>query len=269
MRSRSKIILYSLPLFYTYLTRLRTVLKLIQFFGGEFVSLTILVYFIQVWSGNATLDLLSYLHNSFNYSLIFVTFFTFYEIGYIVNDCIAIKKETFPTIRFVYCNYLKLLSFIKFITFLALSFLLLASNRINLTKYITYFGAMTLLIFLHNKFSCKDRWITYFWLSFLRISVIPIMVSSGKPLILTFLLVTPEVIRRVLRYIKIRYVMLSQDRRFSEFDFKILSLSVIVTLLILLIIFFDEFTYYLFIGALIYYSILLLGIFASIYVERK
>jgi|GEM_PF-2873755 len=250
-----------MPCMYMYITRLGTLFRFFQFFGGEILPMIIMTYLTL--KNGFVLALFDVEFAFFAVSSLFVyfVFFTLYEVGYVINDCVAIKYESRPTLRYNECDHWKYLVFSKVLFFIFLT--LLAGIIIHIDIYaIMFYGAVTLFVFiLHNELSVQDRAITYFWLQFMRLMVLPYaMVHNTCTLFIMILLVFPELFRRSVRYMRIKYLL--KDRKFSTFDLKASLISLFMVGILIC-----KFAFYL-IPALIFgYVIIVVGIVISIHLR--
>ncbi len=211
-----RFLLNSLPFVYTYNTRVKSLFRFAQFIGGEIIPIAILTYVI---SFNTVSLLISENFLKFlGFTLyIFLTFFTMYEIGYIINDCVSIKNESNPSIRFKESSkwYQIVIPKILFFGLLGLgaSFLF----KINLGLFLLYSLLVMSIFLIHNVIKSKNRIITYFWLELLRLMFLPSLVLyDSQSLMVALLLVSPELLRRSIRYMRLKFQ--SIDRKFSKFD---------------------------------------------------
>jgi len=226
-----RLILSSLPFMYTYITRLGTLFRFSQFFG-EMVPIMIMTYaLVNNYHLNAILAI------KFMYFVLFsvfmyITFFTLYEIGYIINDCVATKYESKPSMRYVDSIYWKYLvgSKLGFFTFLtALAWVIF---QIDIFLFVAY-GTLTMFLFLlHNRLPLQDRALSYFWLESMRLMMLPyIVIHDQSKILIMFVLIFPELFWRIIRYVRIKY--LSYDRKFSTFDLKVSLVSVFMVCIFL------------------------------------
>jgi len=247
-----------LPCMYMYFTRLGTPFRFFQFFGGELLPMIVMTYLSL---NNGSILALFNVEFAFFVSLslfVYFTFFTLYEIGYVINDCVTTKYESRPTLRYNKCDYWRYLVFSKILLFIFLTLFASVTFRVNIFA-IFFYAAVTLLIFMaHNGLSVQDRSVTYFWLQFMRLMILPYTVIHDiYALLIMILLVFPELFRRGVRYMRIKY--LSQDRKFSTFDLKA---SLISTFLVG--IFICKFAFHLVPALIIGYAIIIAGIIISI-----
>ena len=254
-----QVALSSLPFMYMYISRLGTLARFLQFFGGEIIPISIITYLLLNGSAISVLISTSFIYFILLALLAFFTFFTIYEIGYIVNDCVFAKRESNPTLRFKhteYWRYLVCLKLVFFVILVVIGYFFFNSRFLYLFPY----GALVLIIFLvHNKLAIEDRGVTYFWLEFTRLMVLPFLfIADLNGLLIGFLLLIPELIRRTIRYLKIKYV--SAQHNFTIFDLKSSLLSIAMVSLFLL-----EFKSEILLGFLLAYSIIIAGILLSIY----
>jgi len=246
------------PCMYMYITRLGKFFRFFQFLGGEILPIIIMTYLTFKNGFVPSLFNVEFAFFIASSLLVYLVFFTLYEVGYVINDCVAIKYEPNPTLRYNKCDYWKYLIFLKISLFIVLTLLVSTITHVNIYDIIFY-GTITLLIFiLHNKLPIQDRGVTYFWLEFMRLMILPYtIIHDTYKLIIMILLILPELFRRGVRYMRIKY--LSQSRKFSTFDLKA---SLISTFMIG--IFICKFAFHV-ISALIFgYAIIIMGIMISI-----
>jgi len=247
-----------LPCVYMYFTRLGAPFRFLQFFGGELLPMIVMTYLILK---NGSILALFDVDFAFFVGLslfVYYTFFTLYEIGYVINDCLAVKYESKPTLRYDQCDQWSYLVFSKLLFFIFLTFLAYKIFGIDIYALIFY-GIVVLLVFiLHSRLAVQDRGVTYFWLQFMRLMILPFTIIHDvyTLLIMTFF-VFPELFRRGVRYMRIKY--LSQDRKFSTFDLKASLISIF-----LVGIFVCKFVFYLVPALIIGYAIIIAGIMISI-----
>ena len=246
------------PCMYMYITRLGSFFRFFQFFGGEILPMIIMTYLTLKNGFISSLFNVEFAFFVASSLFVYFVFFTLYEVGYVINDCVAIKYESNPTLRYNECSYWKYLIFSKILFFIVLT--LLVNTVIHVDIYdIMFYGTITLLIFiLHNKLPIQDRGITYFWLEFMRLMILPYaIIHDTYKLIIMILLIFPELFRRGVRYMRIKY--LSQNRKFSTFDLKASLISIFM-----IGIFICKFAFHI-ISALIFgYAIIIMGIMISI-----
>lgn len=247
-----------LPCMYMYLTRLGTPLRFFQFFGGEILPLTVMTYLVL--KEGSWLSLFNVDFALFTMSSIFVylVFFTLYEIGYIMNDCVAIKHEFVPTIRFDRPDEWKYLVFSKFLSFIFLTLLGSIYLSTDVCAIMGYSAVVIFLFMLHNILSIQERGLTYIWLQLMRLMILPYTVIHNVNILLAMLiLIFPELFRRSVRYMRIKY--LSHDRKFSAFDLKASLISVFLVGLII-----NRFAFQLFPALVLGYGIIITGIIISL-----
>ena len=105
---------------------------------------------------------------------VYFVFFTVYEIGYVINDCVATKHELRPSMRYQnYANW-KYLVAAKIGFFVAL---ILAGSMLFKTNLFILLPIGILILFLfilHNQFTLQERGLSYFWLESVRLIILPI-----------------------------------------------------------------------------------------------
>ena len=247
---------------YMYTTRLGTIFRFLQFLGGEIVPITIITFLILNSGSFSELVSIKFIYFSLLSIFIYATFFTLYEIGYIFNDCISTKHEQEPSMRYRDTDQWKYLVASKLAFFVILLTIATLIFQINAYLLIAY-GSVTMALFLlHNKLPFHDRGFSYFWLESMRLMILPfLMLINSNEIMIMLLIISPELLRRTLRYLRIKY--LSNDRKFSTFDLKVILLSVCM-----ICIFFLQFNLSLIPIVLTGYSILITGIIFSIALKR-
>ena len=248
---------------YLYISRLGTLPRLLQFFGGEIFPISIITYLLLNGGSIGLLFNISFVYFLILSFLAYVTFFTLYEMGYIMNDCISVKHESNPTLRFRYVKYWKYLICLKMAFFVIMT---LFGYFVFNSHFLFYFpyGALVMFLFLfHNKLPNEDRGLSYFWLESTRLMMLPFLfLIDLNILLLGLLLLLPELIRRTIRYLRIKYVF--AGRNFTFFDLKTSLVSILVVSLFLLV-----FKQDLVPGFLLAYGIIVIGILLSIYKVDK
>jgi|WetSurMetagenome_2_1015567.scaffolds.fasta_scaffold110796_1 hypothetical protein len=261
--SRFQVVISSLPFMYTYLSRLSTLPRFFQFFGGEILPVTSITYLLL--NNGSVNAFLSAQFVSFILLSIFayIIFFTIYEVGYIVNDCVTAKNEFTPSIRFSNTQYWKQLVGAKvffFITLVITGYFFIGEN------FLYYFPLAIVVLstfYLHNRWRVEDRGISYFWLENTRLMMLPLLVITDLTLVLlSFLLITPELLRRTIRYIRIKNSTGQHNFTFFDLQASLMSIGIVS-------IFLFKFAPNLVAGFLLIYFIIVFGIVISIYKVDK
>jgi hypothetical protein len=251
------------PFMYLYVTRLGTAFRFFQFFGGEILPITVMTY--SLLNNGSLFVIFDVKFATFMLFSVFVyiTFFTLYEIGYAINDCVAVKYDSNPSIRYVACSKWKFLVLSKSIFFFLLLMLTKIIFRVEVSTIIIYYAVTFFLFLLHNGLAVQDRGVSYFWLEFMRLMILPyVSFQDFNMLLIMIMLIFPELVRRSFRYVRIKY--LSYDRKFSIFDLKMCLLSVFVVSIILFV-----FDVHLVSVLLSGYVIIVSGILISLYVDAS
>jgi len=229
----SKVLYAHFPLMYLYVTRLEKPFKVIQWIGGDFIFVFLLVISFNNTSTYNPLSLFLLDSNTaiwlvakaILYFYIFITFFTLYELGYVVNDCISTRKESNPTIRFQSCEYWKTIAMSKIVSFILLTAALYWLFKLDVNTFLLYSTlTVSFFLFLHNNVFTEDRSISYFWLQYLRLMIVPFtVIANAYVLFLLSFAILPEVLRRTLRYLRIK--LQHKERKFNVFDLKVFVIS--------------------------------------------
>jgi len=155
---------------------------------------------------------------------LYVLFFSVYEAGYLYNDCVAVKRESRPTYRFSACENIYRVMAVKTAAFVLLSLFVGSVSRVTASLFVSMSLAALVLSLIHSNLREKWRGLTYFWLECLRLLVIPFsLVSNPALMFVSTVVVIPEVVRRTLRYVRIKSYLL--DRKFTYYDLKLLAWS--------------------------------------------
>ena len=93
---------FYVPFVYFYQVRLGTVAKLLSWAVLYLFPTLYYSAMLAFASGQHTVDKVTFLAG---YVLLLLATFTLYETGYILNDCVAIRRETEPTIRLYDYNF--------------------------------------------------------------------------------------------------------------------------------------------------------------------
>ena len=196
-----------LPFMYLYVTRLGTGFRFFQFFGGEILPITIMTYLLL----NNDYSLISILNIDFGYFTLFslysyLIFFTVYEIGYITNDCISVQNELNPSIRYHNRQHWKYLVISKLGFFSILVYVSTILFNITFWFFVFYCGITMFLFLLHNILPLKERGLSYFWLTLLRLMLLPalVFITDTNHFLIVLLFIFPELLRRTLRYLRIK-----------------------------------------------------------------
>ena len=180
------------PFGYTYLSRIKTIPKLISFL------LTIPVpCFLFFYYGFLSLEERT-LSSGFIFIWGYVSLYIFYENGYIENDIKTVKKEENPTLRivgdlydYIDYNYYKVI-FVRVVLFVLSLWLLSFFTTYDIIVRLVLFSIATSIIYyFHNNIRSALKVLTFFFLSSSRF-IFPLLVFSS--------VIVPE---------KVPYVLLS------------------------------------------------------------
>jgi hypothetical protein len=245
---------------YLYKTRLGTFTRFFQFFGGEILVFTLMTFLLKnngVLSSIFSVDFLNFILFGI---LFYVTFFTLYEIGYIMNDCLATKSESNPANRYSGSNW-KHLVIAKIAFFILLSVLCRMLFTFNFLNFILYSCITMVVFYFHNRLIVQERIFTYFWLELMRLMILPFVMFDGSVnILISLVLVSPELIRRTIRYSRLKLFV--SDRKFSFFDLKAFLGSALMVILFLI-----SYNYSLITIPAVVYSISISGILLSLYLK--
>ena len=152
------------PLNYLFESRLRTFHSKISW---------ILIYVIPQFL-LFTIDKDISAHTFIQFLLLFLSFFSFYECGYLVNDFISTKKESTPNVRLSVKRVEALqdkvwkLVFIKCLLGLIFLGLYSALFSLDVDKYVIIWGACLVFFALHNWIRSRWNCLTYLFLCFTK-----------------------------------------------------------------------------------------------------
>ena len=176
---------FLIPGFYLFYSRLKRKSEILSFLL-VYPAIIFLLITIQ-----ADFDLI---HFSFLFIITLIAWLSFYEIGYLENDAITIKKEQNPTLRIeqgeikIIQSKFVALQVTRFIYGTGLLFLIFfLSEFVNIKINIYFFIFMVILarlaFYFHN--TLRSRWniFTYLTLSITKYLSIPILFLSGYDLL--------------------------------------------------------------------------------------
>lgn len=174
----NKYILY-LPFGYTYLSRIKTIPKLISFILTIPIPCFIFFYFGLLSSSERDLSI------GAGFVVSYVCIYIFYENGYIQNDIKTVKKERNPTLRivgelydFIDTNYYSII-LLRTLFFVFLLFLVLYVTPYNIIiKIISYAFFTSVIYYFHNNIRNAFKTVTFFILSSSRF-IFPILIFSS------------------------------------------------------------------------------------------
>lgn len=180
---------FLIPGFYLFYSRLKRKSEILSF---------LLVYPVIIFLLTIIQTDLDVINFTFLFILAMIAWLSFYEIGYLENDAITIKKEQNPTLRIeeeeikiIQGNFvnIQIIRYLFGVGFLLLIFYL--SEFLDIKVDIFYFALVILLarlaFYFHN--TLRSRWniLTYFSLSLAKYVSIPILFLSGFDLLIVSL----------------------------------------------------------------------------------
>ena len=228
-----------IPMFYTFYSRFKTTFDKISWMIIYFIPVLALIF------TNTTLQLY-WLISTFLIAVMSV--YSLYELGYIENDVITIKKEKNPTIRiketeirYIDNNYKKIISLKLLITITLVLCLIVLDSYLNLNlniyPFILLFVLMRVVFYLHNSIRNNFNILTFFLLSFLKyFTVVVLYSSSEKSVYLLFFVMLMFSIPRTLEHsTKIKYHVIFIQNTIGNHDvFRVkYYFTVLVSLLLL------------------------------------
>lgn len=259
---------YCIPGYYLFHSRLKRKTEIISLVYVYPLFLFLLIYF---WGD---FDLAKF---GLVFIVYFLTWLSFYEIGYLENDVFTIKKEKQPTLRIsenaistVEENYKKILSIRILIGLCSASILFLFNylDWFSLNILGLFFSILItrLSFWLHNKLRSRWNIITYFFLSCGKYLSIPILFYYHLPnftfLIAIILLLFP--IPRTLEHAaKIKYDLVKFGKLIGNLDkFRIIYylLIVIISLFLFVVLNFEK-KYLIFLLSALWFFIFRFGLF--------
>ncbi len=163
---------YFIPFFYLINSRLKTKFELISWQIIFFIPILIITYYHLDIRSNIFIHL---------FLLSQLIFYSIYEIGYIENDIVTVKKEKDPTIRlnkentkYIEKNYSRIINS-RYLVFLLSSILLLWIDLwieyvLNIELFLFCVLITRLIFYFHNKIRNRFTIITFFLLSISKFS---------------------------------------------------------------------------------------------------
>jgi hypothetical protein len=122
--------------------------------------------------------------NFLSFLMALVAWMSIYEIGYMENDALTIKKEAYPNLRinqegitFIEENFWKI-TLVRLLFFMSLSFNLYFFNLWNIQQILLFVFLVILgrfTFYLHNRIRSRWNIITYFFLCLSKYWVFPIL----------------------------------------------------------------------------------------------
>lgn len=207
---------YLIPMYYTFHSRFKTINDKISW---------MIIYFIPVLLLTViNFDLTSYSSKSF-FFIVIMTVYSVYELGYIENDVVTIKKEKKPTIRikfseieFIEKNYRKIIC-LKLVVIKLLLISLALVNwcldlNLNIYSFVLLLVLMKTAFYFHNSIRNNFNILTFFLLSVLKyITPVILFVGIQKNIYLFAFILFMFNIPRTLEHstkIKYNYVLLQK-----------------------------------------------------------
>lgn len=180
---------YIIPLYYTYFSRLKTRTKKI----GYIFTFIIPILIVSV--------LISDNFNLFHFILGLLGFMSIYEIGYLRNDILTVKKEKSPTLRLssedhkIVEKYLKKIFFYKYIITILVIIYLSFFVINNVILYIISILLIEFFYFIHN--IIRNRWnlLSFTVLNNLRYSTVVLLFSDEFLFVHILFLITISLLR--------------------------------------------------------------------------
>ncbi|KJE26176.1 putative membrane protein [Geobacillus kaustophilus] len=233
---------FYIPLYYMFYSRFKTKLNKISWFILIFFpTLSMTIYFSEVKS----------LYTYVSFLLATLAFFCVYEIGYIVNDTITIKKEKKPNMRitmseveYLRGNFWKIILSKVLISVISLIFLFLISRTFNVKIYTFQFFisliGVSYFFYLHNTIRSRYNIFTFALLNIIKYyAFILLVVPFSKSLIpLLISIIFFPLVRTIEHSTKEKYNLIGMQRfvkNNDSFRVKYYALLFTVTLIILFI----------------------------------
>ena len=256
MRQKHRNIIFFIPLWYTYTTRLKTISKAISLVIIYFIPECVLFYFQQPEMPLSRLLLLSV------FAILGV--YTVYEIGYIQNDTETIKLEKHPTRRLsaqqleFYGQYRVSIYVIRIMLACIFSFALYFLTEQQ--GIFCYSLGLIAILAVYQGYNHKRGYIItlfYFLLVSLRY-VVPLMLFSDAlttPLIVLALLIFPIPQTTMFRYFR-KYILKLNPKRLVGYRVVIYAVLCVVGIGLFLVNFFPM-SYVCLIAYMFFYRIIL------------
>jgi hypothetical protein len=164
---------YYFPFTYAWASRSKTILEKLSFF--------VIFIFPSVFASCFFGVGLNFEQFIIEYIIAMITFYSFYEIFYIINDVYTVKHELSPTYRFSNEKQIILeqkapaLIWVR-IFFLIMGIILLASFKSNNYLYFIFILFIVgVLYVIHNFFRSRINIISYFFLTTIRYIAVPML----------------------------------------------------------------------------------------------
>lgn len=211
----------------------------------------------------------------FTFCISLISWFSFYENGYLENDAITIKQEENPTLRlmpneiiFIQNNFIKI-QFLKILIGslgIILIFLInkLSDLNLNILGYIILIIAARISFYFHN--TIRNRWniLTYFFLSTTKYTSLVVLFLGNTHsiyLIMSLLLVFP--IPRMLEHAcKVKYELSNLKKIIGDFDkFRLVWYGIGLVIIVLLYLSLESSIYYSLLFSFLWFFIFRLSVF--------
>lgn len=207
----NRVYLSIIPFYYTFSKRLNNL-----FLIGSFILSYIIPIFILSFELKYKENILIF---TFNVLLNIAAYTSIYEIGYIMNDVITVKREKEPTIRLceherrsIEENIVKI-CFSKIMISLLLFEILKKINHVNNYKYILVILATLIIYCIHNLI--RDNRINFFTFMFLS------FLKFVSPIYLLYGVIDEKIIAQIFLYLVIirNFELIGKKYRFLSINF--------------------------------------------------
>jgi len=208
------------PFYYLYYSRLKKTAEL-------FSLVWIYPFFIFVFLfGFYQLDLIPYI---FSYLLGLTAWISVYEIGYLENDALTIRKEINPNIRIPRSDidyiqkYFKRIVTMRSFIFVLLVLIIYILGLFSTEQLFIFLTAVLfgrLMFFVHNRFRSRINIATYFFLCMIKYCVFPLVyfwLEFGFEPYLAILLSFP-ILRTIEHAVKKKYNLVKFQSFVGNFD---------------------------------------------------
>lgn len=149
----------------------------------------------------------------------YVAFISLYEIGYLINDLVASKKEQSPNARGpqgVMTLWLAAWIATRLAAFVCITIVL---GRLSDPNWWLFFGGMAIVYFMHNELGNPQlRFVTFVWLAWFRfLAPVFFVIDPGQRSSAALGAMSLHVIFRALSYLSSKKMLLMPARTTSEF----------------------------------------------------